>query len=79
MTKEPTTEKKMVRRKRRKKLSWGGVRPGAGRPRTIPESATVRHIRLTNDELVAVKQFVHEMRQSANGSKSNDELMVITP
>ncbi len=46
--------------------SWGGSRPGAGRPPISGEKRTPRAIRLTDDELGKVKEFLKTIRGGRN-------------
>lgn len=46
------------------KTTHGGSRSGAGRPRSIPESATPRHIRMTDAEYAAVVKLLAKMRKA---------------
>lgn len=45
--------------------SWGGVRDGAGRPKSVPEDAKRRSIYMTDAEFEYVKKWLSESR-SAN-------------
>ena len=40
----------------------GGKRPNAGAKKTLPNNATPRSIRLTDDELIQVKELIQKLR-----------------
>lgn len=48
-----------------KMVQRGGARVGAGRKRTLPEGSKVTTFALTEEERLAVKQFVVNMRRDA--------------
>ena len=45
-----------------KKATWGGRRPGAGRPKT--GAMPSKTIRMTDEEYVKIKEFLKELRAS---------------
>jgi hypothetical protein len=45
-----------------KKTTWGGRRPGAGRPKT--GAMPSKTIRMTDDEYTKVKEYLKELRTS---------------
>lgn len=48
-----------------KTVQRGGARVGAGRKRTLPEGSKVTTFALTEEERLAVKQFIVNMRRDA--------------
>jgi hypothetical protein len=45
-----------------KKTTWGGRRPGAGRPKT--GAMPSKTIRMTDEEYIKVKEYLKELRAS---------------
>lgn len=43
--------------------AWGGYRPGAGAPKTLPEGAKRRTINVTDAEWQKVKEFIATLRK----------------
>ncbi len=54
-----------------KKSNRGGARAGAGRKKSLPEGARAATFMLSDDERLAVKKFIVELRQ--NGKKELDK------
>lgn len=54
-----------------KKTTRGGVRAGAGRKKTLPEGARAATFMLSDDERIAVKKFIVEIRK--NGQEELDK------
>ncbi len=54
-----------------KKTTHGGARAGAGRKRTLPEGSKPTTFVLTQEERLAVRKFIVEMRK--NGQKELDK------
>jgi len=55
-----------------KKTTRGGVRAGAGRKKTLPEGARAATFMLSDDERLAVKKFIVEMRKNGQAELDKD-------
>ncbi len=55
-----------------KKTTRGGVRVGAGRKKTLPEGARAATFMLSDDERLAVKKFIVEMRKNGQAELNKD-------
>ncbi len=55
-----------------KKTTRGGVRAGAGRKKTLPEGARAATFMLSDDERLAVKKFIVEMRKNGQAELNKD-------